>query len=279
MSVQESTPIHQTIIQRRSGWVAVDWRELIEHRELLGFLIQRDIKVRYKQTILGAAWAVIQPVFTVAVFSVIFGKLAGIDSGGVPYPVFAFAGLLPWQLFSTAVSAGGQSLVNQQHLLTKVYLPRVFIPASSIGTALVDFAVAFVVFLMLMLAYGMFPGWEMLVIPLLTIVAIMAALGVSLFLAALTVSYRDFRFVIPFMIQVWMYITPIIFPISLVPKRYQWLMALNPMTGVVEGFRSAALNSPWNFTNLAISCASATVLLMLGMIYFRKTESRFADVA
>ena len=279
MSVQESTPIHQTIIQRRSGWVAVDWRELIEHRELLGFLIQRDIKVRYKQTILGAAWAVIQPVFTVAVFSVIFGKLAGIDSGGVPYPVFAFAGLLPWQLFSTAVSAGGQSLVNQQHLLTKVYLPRVFIPASSIGTALVDFAVAFVVFLMLMLAYGMVPGWEMLVIPLLTIVAIMAALGVSLFLAALTVSYRDFRFVIPFMIQVWMYITPIIFPISLVPKRYQWLMALNPMTGVVEGFRSAALNSPWNFTNLAISCASATVLLMLGMIYFRKTESRFADVA
>ncbi|MFO0376352.1 MAG: ABC transporter permease, partial [bacterium] len=208
----------EIIIQPRKGWIPIDWRELWEHRELLGFLIQRDLKVRYKQTVLGAAWAILQPVFSVAIFSVHFGAFAKIPSDGVPYPVFAFAGMLPWLLFSTAVSTGGLSLVNQQHLLTKVSLPRMFIPASAIGTSVADFALAFLFLIVLMDVNGLWPTLAILAVLPITLLIAVAALGVSLCLAALTVSYRDVRFVLPFMRQIWMYLSPVIYPVSMVPE-------------------------------------------------------------
>ncbi len=274
-----TAPVHEVIIQPRRGWVPIDWRELWEHRELLGFMVQRDLKVRYKQTVLGLAWAVLQPTFSVLIFSVIFGAFAKIPSDGVPYPVFAFAGMLPWMLFSTAVTAGGQSLINQQHLLTKVYMPRMFIPAASIGTAVADFAIAFVVFLLLMLAYGRIPGPSIAAVPLLVGIAVTAALGASLLLSSLTVSYRDFRFVLPFMMQVWMYLSPVIYPVSMVPEKYQWILAINPMVGVIDGFRSACLGQPWNWDTLGISAGTAVGMLAIGLFYFRRTERRFADIA
>jgi lipopolysaccharide transport system permease protein len=269
----------ETIIQPRKGWIAIDWGELWESRELLFFLIWRDVSVRYKQTVLGVAWAVLQPVFSMVVFTIIFGNLAKIPSEGHPYAVFVYAGLLPWMFFSNAVSGSSNSLVNQQALLTKIYLPRLFVPAAAIGGGLVDFAVSFAVFICLMIFYRVMPGVGMLAVPFLLLLAMIAALGVGLVLAALTVTYRDFRYVIPFMVQAWMYLSPVIYPTSIVPPKWQWLLALNPMVGVIEGFRSALLGSAWNVTTLIVSTVSASVALTYGLFYFRKTERRFADVA
>ena len=269
----------ETIIRPRPGWIAVNWRELWDARELLGFLVWRDVTVRYKQTVLGVAWAVLQPVFTMIVFTVIFGKLAKMPSEGVPYPVFVYAGLLPWMFFSTAVTGASQSLVNQQSLLTKIYLPRLFVPTAAIGGGLVDLGVSFVVFAGLLIYFGVIPGWGVLAVPGLVLLTVVAALGVGLALAAITVTYRDFRYVIPFMVQVWLYLSPVIYPVSLVPPQWQWLLAVNPMVGVIDGFRSSILGLPWNLPNLAISTLSACVMLAYGIFYFRKTERRFADVA
>jgi lipopolysaccharide transport system permease protein len=267
------------VIQPRSGWIPIDWRELWDSREILAFLVLRDVKVRYKQTVLGVLWAALQPMFTMVVFTVIFGRFAGIPSEGLPYAVFVFAGLLPWTYFSNAVSNASQSLVNQQALLTKIYLPRLFVPGASVGGGLMDLGISFLVFLGIMLWYGVMPGWGTLAVPLLVALTTAAALGVGLVLAALTVSYRDFRYVVPFMIQSWMYLSPVIYPVSVVPVRWQWLLALNPMVGVIDGFRSAMFGRPWNWTTLTISSMSALLLLVYGLFYFRKTERRFADVA
>jgi lipopolysaccharide transport system permease protein len=267
------------IIEARSGWIAVDWRELWDSREILGFLILRDLKVRYKQTVLGVLWAALQPLATMVIFTVIFGKFAKIPSQGLPYAVFVFAGLLPWTFFSNGVGSASQSLLAQQHLLTKVYLPRLFVPASAIGSGLVDLAISLVVFVALMLWYGMLPAWGFLALPLLVVLTMAAALGVGMALAALTITYRDFRYVVPFMVQSWMYVSPVIYPVEVVPAQWRWLLALNPMTGVIDGFRSATLGRAWDLTTLAISSASAVVLFVFGLYYFRKAERRFADVA
>jgi lipopolysaccharide transport system permease protein len=269
----------ETIIRPRPGWIAVDWRELWEARELLVFLIWRDISVRYKQTVLGLAWAILQPVFTMGVFTIIFGNLAKMPSQGVPYPLFVYAGLLPWMFLSTAVTGASQSLVNQQSLLTKIYLPRLFVPAASVGGGLVDLAVSFVVFAILMAFYRVLPGWGALIVPLLVLLSFIAALGVGLTLAALTVTYRDFRYVIPFMIQAWMYLSPVIYPVNLIPARWQLVLAINPMVGIIDAFRSALLGLPWNLSALAVSAVAACASLLFGLFYFRKTERRFADVA
>lgn len=269
----------ETIIQPRSGWIAIDWAELWEARELLWFLVWRDVTVRYKQTVLGVAWAVLQPLFSMLIFTVIFGRLAKLPSDGHPYAVFVYAGLLPWTFFANAVSSASQSLVNQQALLTKIYLPRLFVPAASIGSGLVDFAVSFVVFVGLLAIYRVAPGPGVLALPLLVLVTAMAALGVGLSLAAVTVTYRDFRYVIPFMVQAWMYLSPVIYPVSIVPREWQWLLALNPMVGVIDGFRAAFLGAPWNPTTLAVSTLSAAALLAFGLFHFRRTERRFADIA
>jgi lipopolysaccharide transport system permease protein len=270
---------HVTLIRPRPGWIAINWRELWESRELLYFLVLRDVKVRYKQTVLGVAWAVLQPVLSMLVFTIIFGRLANMPSEGFPYAIFVYTGLLPWTFFSTAVATASQSLLNQQALLTKIYLPRLFVPSSAMGSGVVDFAVSFAFFLCLMVYYGVSPGWGLLAVPALVGLTIVASLGVGLTLSAVTVTYRDFRYVTPFLIQVWMYLSPVIYPVSIIPSEWQWLLALNPMVGIIDAFRAALLGRPWNLTALGISALSSFALLAYGLFYFRRTERRFADVA
>lgn len=269
----------EIVIRPRPGWIAINWRELWESRELLMFLVWRDVTVRYKQTVLGVAWAVLQPVFSMVVFTVIFGKLAKMPSDGVPYPVFVYAGLLPWMFFSNAVAGASQSLLNQQALLTKIYLPRLFVPAAAVGGGLVDLAVSFVVFAVLMAIYGVIPGPGLLALPFLVVLTTMAAVGIGLTLAAVTVTYRDFRYVIPFLIQAWLYLSPVIYPVALVPEPWRWVLALNPMTGIIEGFRASLLGKDWNLQTLVMSFLMATLFLAYGLFYFRKMERRFADIA
>jgi len=267
------------IIQPSRGWIGINVAELWRYRELLYFLVWRDFKVRYKQTVLGIAWAVLQPVFNMFVFTIIFGHLAHIGSEGMPYAVFVYAGLLPWTFFSAGVNLAGLSLVNQQNLLTKVYFPRLFVPTASIGAGLVDLAISFGIYALILLGYRTVPSWQIIYLPILILLTVMATLGFSFLLAALTVNYRDFRFVIPFMLQAMMYISPVVYPVSMVPARWQWLLAINPMAGIIDAYRCAILGKPWNFTTLSISTVTTILLFIWGMFYFKKTERRFADIA
>lgn len=269
---------HITVIGPEKGLFDLDLRELWAYRELFIVLVNRDIKVRYKQTVLGIAWAVIQPVTTMIIFSLIFGKFAKIPSEGFPYPVFVYAALLPWGLFSTAVSTAGNSMVGSAHLVSKVYFPRVLIPVSSVGAGLVDFMISTLILLLLMLFFSISFSFKLVFMPLLFLILIANALGVGIFLSALTVSYRDFRYVIPFMIQIWMYLTPVIYPLSMIPDSWRWLSYLNPMTGIIEGFRSVFLGTGMNFAALFFSVVFAGVLLCCSVVYFRRVEKRFADV-
>jgi lipopolysaccharide transport system permease protein len=251
------------------------WR----YRELLGFLAARDIKLRYKQTVLGVAWAVIQPLFTMLVFSIFFGRLGGIPSEGIPYPLFALCALLPWQLFAYALTQSSNSVVNEQRLITKVYFPRLIVPISSVLSGLMDFGVAFLLLLAMMAWYGVTPGWTVVTVPLFVLLAVAAALAVGLWLAALNVQYRDFRYTIPFLTQFWMFASPVAYPSSLVPPAWRPLYGLNPMAGVIEGFRWALVNKAdpsWGL--LAMSAAAVLVLLTGGLFYFRRMEKTFADV-
>ncbi|HUW84343.1 MAG TPA: ABC transporter permease [Phycisphaerae bacterium] len=275
----EALPV--TVIQPRRGWIPIDWKELWEFRELLYFLVWRDVKVRYKQTVLGATWAILQPLVFMLVFTLIAG-LTNLSTDGVPKPVFYFAGLVPWLLFANAVSLGGQSLVNQQHLLTKVYFPRLFVPIAPVGAGLLDFLLQMAVLVVMMAAYGMAPSALVLLTPLLLLVTLMAGTGMALLLGSLTVTYRDFRYVIPYMVQVWMFVSPVIYSANQCQEKFRetWgvLPAINPMWGVVTGFRAALVGTPVNATELAISTASAILVLLFGAAYFRRTERRFADV-
>ncbi|PQO45969.1 ABC transporter permease [Blastopirellula marina] len=272
------------IIEPRRGWIPVDFAELWRYRELAYFLTWRDVKVRYKQTVFGVAWAVLVPVFSVAIFTVIFGNFAGLKNTLPPdlanaYPVYVYAGLLPWIFFSNAISLGGMSLVNQQQLLTKIYFPRMFVPAATVSGAGVDAMLSLIVFAALMAFYQVPPSPMLALLPLMAILLGMASLGIAFLLSALTVSYRDFRFVIPFMVQAWQYLSPVVYPTSIVPDRYRWLLALNPMTGIISGFRSCLLGTPLEWPTLAISTLMTVFLFAFGMKYFRKTEQRFADIA
>jgi lipopolysaccharide transport system permease protein len=210
---------------------------------------------------------------------VIFGRLAGIPSDGFPYPVFVYAGLLPWTFFSNSVTQGGLSLVNQQQLLTKVYLPRLFVPAASVGGGLVDLAISFGIYAVIMLVYGVRPGLGVVLLPVLVLLTILAALGLSFLLAALTVSYRDFRYVVPFMMQVIMYLSPVVYPVGMIPPRYRWLLACNPMAGIIDGYRSAILGRSLDLVTFGVSTLSTLLLLAAGLYYFRRVERRFADIA
>ncbi len=260
------------------GLVAIPLRELWAYRELLYFLIWRDVKVRYKQTAIGAAWAIIQPVMTMVVFSLIFGNFAQIPSDGVPYPVFAFAALLPWQLFANALSNAGNSLVSSQNLITKVYFPRLLVPISAVLGGMVDFAIAFVVLIVLMLGFGVVPTIAVLTLPLFIGLALATALAVGLWLSALNVQYRDVRYTIPFLTQFWMYATPVVYPSSIVPEPWRALLGLNPLAGVVEGFRWALLGTPMPGPLLLVSVVTVTILLVGGLFYFQRVESSFADL-
>lgn len=269
---------HVTRIRPRQGWRSLDLKELWAYRELLWVLTMRDIKVRYKQTVLGVAWAVIQPVMTMVVFSIFFGRLAKMPSDGFPYPVFVYAALLPWTFFANAIGNSSNSLVGSANLVSKVYFPRLIIPLASVGAGLIDFAISAVILLLLMLVYGV--GWSanLLLAPLLVLAVIFTALGVGTLLSALTVAYRDFRYVIPFLIQLWMFVTPVVYPASLVPERWQWLLYLNPMAGLIEGFRSAFLDRLFDGVGLAISFVVAAGFFLVGVLYFEKVERRFADI-
>ncbi len=275
--VKTGTPT--LVIRPSRGWIPLNLRDLWHYRELLYFLTWRDIKVRYKQTALGAAWAIIQPFFTMVVFSVVFGRLAKIPSDGLPYPIFAYCALLPWQLFSHALTESGNSLVANERLITKVYFPRLVIPLSAVLAGLVDFGIAFVILLGMMVYYGITPTAAVFTLPFFLIVALGTALGVGLWLSALNVQYRDVRYAIPFLTQFWLFATPIAYPSSLVPEPWRFFFGLNPMAGVVEGFRWALLGTAHApGLMLVVSVAAVLALLVGGLYYFRQMEKTFADV-
>jgi len=261
------------------GWAPLKLRDLWEYRELLYFLVWRDIKVRYKQTALGASWAVIQPFFTMVVFSVFFGYLARVPSDNIPYPIFSFAALVPWTFFAGGLNQSSNSLVGSGALITKVYFPRLIIPLASVFSGIVDFLVAFVVLLFLMAYYGLVPTLNVLWLPLFLLLALVTSLGVGLWLSALNVNYRDVRYIVPFVTQFWMLATPIGYPSSLLHEPWRTVYGLNPMVGVVEGFRWALLG-----TNtapgpiIAVSAAAAIIILVTGAFYFRRMEKTFADI-
>ena len=268
-----------TILIRPSrGWVALNLRDLWLYRELLYFLTWRDIKVRYKQTVLGAAWAILQPFFTMVVFSIFFGRLAQVPSDGIPYPIFAYCALVPWSYFAGALDRAGNSLVGSANLITKVYFPRLAIPISAVLAGLLDLAIAFVVLLGMMFYYGIVPTAAVLTLPLFLLLAIATALAVGLWLSALNVQYRDVRYTIPFLTQFWLFATPIAYSSSLVPERWRALYGLNPMAGVVEGFRWALLGKEPPGPLLAVSVIVVLLLLIGGLYYFRRMEKTFADM-
>ncbi|HET7489815.1 MAG TPA: ABC transporter permease [Acidimicrobiales bacterium] len=265
------------VIQPRTSGLRLG--EVVRSRDLLYFLAWRDIKVRYAQAAIGAAWAVLQPVLMMVIFALFFGRLAKVPSDGLPYAVFAFTGLVPWTFFSNAVGSATESLVTNVNLITKVYFPRVTLPFSAILSWLPDLGLASAVLLLLLPIYGLRPSWTVVFLPLMAVLAVLAAAAASLGLSALNVKYRDVRYAVPFLLQVWFFVTPVVYPASLVPRHLRVVLALNPMTGVVEGFRWSVLGhvpAPW--TLLAVSTATTLVLLALSTLYFRRAEQDFADV-
>lgn len=250
-----------------------------QYRELLYFLTWRDIKVRYKQAALGIAWAILQPLLTMVIFSVIFGQLAKLPSDGIPYPVFSYTALLPWQLFSGILARSGNSLVGNSNLLTKVYFPRLIIPLSTVGSGLIDFGISFLVLIGLMISYGIFPTWKILVLPFFIIFALISALAVGLWLSALNVQYRDVQHLIPFLVQAWMYASPVAYSSGLIPSgKWQIIYGLNPMTGVIQGFRWALLGVPLPGEFIIASIIIVLILLVSGLFFFGHTENTFADI-
>lgn len=261
------------------GWAPLDLRELASAHELLYFLVLRNLQLRYKQTILGAAWAVLQPLLTMAVFTVVFGRLARLGSDGLPYPVFALAALVPWTYFATALTQAGNSLVDQQQLLTKIYFPRLLLPLAAVIAGLIDLAIAFVLLLVVLGWYGIVPSVRLLAAPAFALLAAASALAPGIWLAALNVRYRDVRHVIPFLVQIWLFATPVVYSSGLIPERWRPLYGLNPMAGVVDGFRwMIAPGSPALSNGLAISVAAVAILLTAGLYFFRRVERSFADV-
>jgi lipopolysaccharide transport system permease protein len=265
-------------IQPRRGWLAVDWRELWQYREMLYFLAWRDIKVRYKQTVLGAAWAVLQPVMSMVVFTIFFNRLAGIRVEGVAYPIFNFSGLLPWFLFSGLMSSAAGSLIGNERLVTKVYFPRLIIPSSAVGVGLADFGMAFLVLAGMMVYYKVQVGLGLLLLPVLLVLIVLTGLGVGLVFCTLNVEYRDFKYVVPFLTQLWMFVSPVVYPANLVPEPYRGLYGLNPMAGLIEAFRAAILGRPMPWDLLETSVIVGGVVFLVGIAYFRRMEYRFADL-
>jgi lipopolysaccharide transport system permease protein len=265
-------------IEPRKGWVSLQLRDIWIYRELLYFLIWRDVKVRYKQTALGVAWAIIQPLFTMVIFTLFFGRLAGVPSDNIPYPVFAYAGLLPWTFFSNAISNSSNSLVGSANLITKVYFPRMIIPAAAVGAGLVDLAISFLILIPLMIYYKIGITWNVLMFPVVVVLTALLALAVGMWLSALNVKYRDVRFALPFIVQLWMFVSPVIYPTSFLPPRFRWILSLNPLTGVIEGYRSALLGRFFNWSALAISVVITLAVLVYSSYAFRRMEKEFADI-
>jgi lipopolysaccharide transport system permease protein len=267
------------VIEPSRRWWSLNLREVWSYRELLYFLIWRDVKVQYKQTAIGAAWAILQPLLTMIVFTLVFRKLARMPSDGLPYPIFAYTALLPWNLFARALNRSTTSLVGQSNLVSKVYFPRLIVPLAATVSGIVDFTIAFTLLIAMMMWYDFVPTWGLLALPLFTGLALTAAFALGLWLSALHVRYRDVGHTIPFLIQTWMFASPVAYPVSVIPEKWQLLYSLNPMVGVIEAFRWALLGTHGpNFVAIAISTAMVFVLLCTGLLYFKRTERTFADV-
>lgn len=270
------TPL--VVIEPSSYWVGLNLRDLWAYRELLYFLTWRDVKVRYKQTLLGAAWAILQPLLTMVIFTLLFGRLAGIKSDGIPYPIFAYSGLLIWTFFANAVTNSGNSMVGSANLITKIYFPRMIIPGAAVGAGLVDLALAFLVQIALMIYYRIAPTSALLMVPVLVLLATLLAVGVGMWLSALNVKYRDIRHATPFLIQLWMFASPVIYPASILPAKWRWVLALNPLTGIIENFRVAVFGGRFNWELLAVSAAVTLLILVWSAYSFKRVEKTFADI-
>lgn len=271
--------LKEIVLEPPRGWLKLRISELWEFRELLYFLTWRDIKVRYKQTLLGIVWAIIQPLMTMVIFSVVFGKLAKLPSEGMPYPIFAYTALLPWQLFSRALSDAASSVVSNQHMITKIYFPRIFLPTSSIISGLIDFSIAFLILLGMMFYYKITISWNILFLPIFLLLAVINAMAVGMWLSALNVRYRDVKYITPFLLQVWLYATPIAYSTTLIPEEWRVLYSLNPMVGVVNGFRWALLGQSFEVSSLfAVSIGVVVVFFFSGLFYFQRMEQTFADL-
>lgn len=267
------------VIQPQRGYLGLNLREIWEYRDLLLILAGRDVKLRYKQTLLGVTWVILQPLATAIIFTVVFGNFARLPSDGLPYILFVFAGLLPWNLFSASLSRAGGSLVGSASLISKVYFPRVLVPLASVGAILIDFAVAAVVLVLLMIVYGVTPSLRVLTVPFFLLLTLLTSMGVSLLISALSVYYRDFLFALPFVIQFWTYASPVAYAMSIVPEQWRWLFSLNPAVAFIEGFRWALLGSTGlTFEIVVISAVSSVVFFIGGLVVFRRIERGFADV-
>jgi homopolymeric O-antigen transport system permease protein len=269
---------YDTLIKPRAGFTQINWNDLWKFRELAYILVWRDIKVRYKQTIFGAAWAIFQPFISMIVFSVFFGALVKVPSDNLPYPIFVYAGLLPWTFFSNGLSRASNSLHSESNMISKIYFPRIIVPFSSLGAGILDLAISFMFMLAMMIYYGVHPGPSMILIAPFLLVVFLVSMGVGTLLATLSVTYRDVKYIAPFIIQLWMYASPVIYPVSIVPEKWRWLLSLNPMSGLIDGCRSALFGKPFDWANIGISVSVSIALVVVGLIYFKAAERRFADI-
>ena len=266
------------VIQPSKKWNLLSLKDIWAYRELLFFLTWRDVKVRYKQTALGAAWAILQPLFMMLIFTIFFGRLAGVGSSGIPYPLFALAGLVPWTFFANAITASGNSLVGSAHLITKVYFPRLIVPAAAMLAGLVDFLLAFLLLCILMLYYRVTLTVQILFLPVLVLMTALFSLGVGTWMSALNVKYRDVRFALPFVIQLWLFVSSVILPSSSIPPKWRWLLNLNPMSGIIEGYRSALFGLPFDWPALSIAAVLTLLVLLYAIYAFSRVERSFADI-
>jgi lipopolysaccharide transport system permease protein len=278
MNSSEHLQTNFTLISAKQSSLSIPIKELIRYRDLLVFLIWKNFIIKYKQTLIGICWAIIQPVMQMVVFSIVFGKFAQIPSNGVPYPIFVYAALIPWTFFANSLSACNNSIINHAGLINKVYFPRLLIPLSAIGSQLIDFALSFIVLIGIMIYYQFPVSWEFIVIIPLTIMTIFTAMGFGVLIAALSGIYRDFRHIIPFLLSIWLFLTPVIYPPSLLGSKFEMLIQLNPMSGIVSGFRSAILSQPFDWLSLSKALLIALLFFILGTFYFNRAQNRFADV-
>ncbi|MFC1495567.1 ABC transporter permease [Thermodesulfobacteriota bacterium] len=270
----------QTIVKPRKGWQLINWKELVEYKDLFYFLVLRDIQVLYKQTILGFAWAIIRPVFQMIVFSIVFGRLAKVPSDGIPYPIFSYTALIPWTYFSQTITKSTQSLITNMNMLTKIYFPRLVIPMAPILVGLVDFAISFIILILMMIWYGIIPTLNMIFLPILILIMILTSSGLGMWLSAMAIQYRDVRHAVQFVVQLLMYAAPVVWPASLIPDKYRLFYGLYPMAGVIEGFRSCLIGAnpmPWDI--IIVGAITSILLFFSGAFYFMRMERFFADVA